>query len=157
MLRTRDAPFKAKGLAISPGKELLCTNNPFHKTNRYISTVISLSTAIDENRVCFEIQGEKHCLLGIESQVVKPGKAAALVSSIACKRGKKNVVRWSMKRRIKSITIAIQFDVIHCILHVQVGHCYFVEDEHAVPHQRYCVLIGPFRNFHLEICLIRSI
>ena len=52
-----------------------------------------LSIAIEEDRVCFEIQGEKHCLLGKELQEVKPGKAAALVSSIACEKGKKTVVQ----------------------------------------------------------------
>ena len=75
---------------------------------------MSLSTAIYENRVCFEIQGQKHCLLGIEAKSIKPGKAATLISSIVCERGKKTVVWWLIDRRIKDSTIrAKQMDLIH--------------------------------------------
>ena len=93
-----------------------------------------LSMAIEDNRICFEIQGEKHCLLFIKSELVKPIKAAALVPSIVCERGQNTVVRLSIKRRIKGKTVAIYKDIVHFIFHVQTGHCYFVQDYHIVPH-----------------------
>ena len=97
-----------------------------------------LSKTIDENRVCVEIQGKKHCLLLIESKGVNTSKAAALVSSIVCERGQSIVVWWIIKRRIKNILKSTtQLDVTHRVFHVQVGQCYFVQDEHTVPHKRY--------------------
>ena len=66
-----------------------------------------LRIEIDDNRVCFEIQGEKHCLIVFDSKVVKPRKAAALVSSIACKRGQKTGVRRFIEIWIKNSFKAI--------------------------------------------------
>ena len=97
----------------------------------------------DGDRIGCEIKGKLDSLRTIQTERIKPAKAAALESTILGKRGHESIIYLYRTGWSERIDMVIQTDIFqHHMIQIKITHSCCVQDKYAEPEQKQIIVVS---------------